>query len=165
MKFVKPEYEVHSTVWIASQTPQEPGGPIRSRELLNPNAWVDLFRSYRISDAVVRKLALYVKPSKADDSPLFADFSISDRFLPGDYTLTVDSAARVGISASRTRSSTDSWRRSAIRCRSRVLGCAGQPEREVAEGGAGRDVKFSGVDAAAEVSQESEPASPRRCSR
>ena len=90
MRFVKPEYEVHSTVWIASQTPQEAGGPIRSRELLNPTAWVDLLRSYRISDAVVRKLALYVKPANATDSPLFSDFSIADRFIPGDYTLSVD---------------------------------------------------------------------------
>jgi capsular exopolysaccharide synthesis family protein len=151
MKFVKPEYEVHSTVWIASQTPQEPGGPIRSRELLNPNAWVDLFRSYRISDAVVRKLALYVKPSKADDSPLFADFSISDRFLPGDYTLTVDRrGARWNLSIQDSQLADSGAVGDSI---GRAAGLRWAPDAKLLKAAAGRDVKFA-VSTPREVSQD-----------
>ena len=91
-RFVKPEYEARATLWIASQTPQEAGGPIRSRELLNPTAWVDLLRSFRISDAVVRKLGLFVKPEKAEFAPMFAKFGIDDRYVPGKYTLSVNKA-------------------------------------------------------------------------
>ncbi|MEP6618265.1 MAG: polysaccharide biosynthesis tyrosine autokinase [bacterium] len=93
-RYVKPDYEVNATLWIASQTPQEAGGPIRSRELLNPTAWVDLLRSYRIVDAVVRQLALYVKPNKDDDAALLQGLTVTERFFPGDYTLKIDKKTR-----------------------------------------------------------------------
>ena len=151
MKFVKPEYEVHSTVWIASQTPQEAGGPIRSRELLNPTAWVDLLRSYRISDAVVRRLALYVKPAKATDSPLFTDFSISDRFVPGDYTLTVDKrGARWNLNIKDTQFADSGAVGDSV---GRAMGLRWQPDAKAMKAAAGRDVKFA-VATPREVSQE-----------
>jgi polysaccharide biosynthesis transport protein len=94
-RLVKPKYEVRATIWIASETPMaDKTGPIRSHELLNSEAWVELLRSYRISDAVVRKLSLYVKPDKDADSVFFRDFSIADRFLPGTYTLKVQNGQR-----------------------------------------------------------------------
>jgi capsular exopolysaccharide synthesis family protein len=90
-RFVKPEYEVRATIWIASETPlQDKTGPIRSHELLNAEAWVELLKSYRISDEVVRKLALYVKPNDAKDSTYFRGFGVADRFVPGAYSLDVD---------------------------------------------------------------------------
>jgi succinoglycan biosynthesis transport protein ExoP len=90
-RFVTPEYEVRATIWINSETPlAERSGPIRSNELLNAEAWVELIKSYRISDAVVRKLALYVKPKDVGDSTLFVNFEIADRFVPGTYNLEVD---------------------------------------------------------------------------
>jgi capsular exopolysaccharide synthesis family protein len=151
MRFVKPEYEVHSTVWIASQTPQDAGGPIRSRELLNPTAWVDLLRSYRISDAVVRKLALYVKPAKVSDSPLFADFSISERFLPGDYTLTVNkSATRWNLTVVEGAGPDSGAVGDSI---GRAMGLRWQPDAKAMKAAAGRDVKFA-VSTPREVSQE-----------
>jgi succinoglycan biosynthesis transport protein ExoP len=89
-KFVKPLYEVRATILIAAETPlQDKTGPIRSRELLSAGAWVELLRSYRVADAVVRKLALYVKPDAAADSVAFSGFQVSDRFVPGHYTLEV----------------------------------------------------------------------------
>jgi capsular exopolysaccharide synthesis family protein len=89
-RFVKPEYEVRATIWIASETPlQDKTGPIRSHELLNAEAWVELLKSYRISDEVVRKLSLYVRPDDARDSTYFRDFSVADRFVPGTYALDV----------------------------------------------------------------------------
>ncbi|HEY8831145.1 MAG TPA: GNVR domain-containing protein, partial [Gemmatimonadaceae bacterium] len=88
---VKPQYEVRATIWIEPQSQgQSASGPIRPQELLASTAWVELLRSYRIVDAVVRKLALYVKPDKTADFPLFANFDIGDRFLPGNYELNTD---------------------------------------------------------------------------
>src|SRR5829696_2872141 len=69
IRIVRPQYEVTATIWIQSETPMGArGGAIHSEELLNAQAWVELFRSYRIADAVVRKLSLYVRPENAADS-------------------------------------------------------------------------------------------------
>lgn len=90
-RLVKPQYEVRATIWIEPETPvSNVSGPIRSRELLNASAWVELVRSYRIVDAVVRKLSLYVRPDDTGDLPLFSGFDISERFLPGKYELEID---------------------------------------------------------------------------
>ncbi|MDP9206773.1 MAG: hypothetical protein M3P12_15210, partial [Gemmatimonadota bacterium] len=90
-RFVNPKYEVRATIWIEPETPvSATSGPIRSRELLNASAWVELLHSYRIADAVVRKLALYVKPRNSDDFWMFSHFAIADRFVPGDYELKID---------------------------------------------------------------------------
>ena len=89
-RMVTPQYEVRATIWIESQTPlQDRAGPIRSHELLNAAAWVELLKSYRISDAVVRKLSLYIRPEKAADSTLFATFSLADRLAAGTYDLDI----------------------------------------------------------------------------
>jgi len=88
---VQPRYTVSATIWIQSETPAlNDRGPIRSGGLLNSQAWVELLKSYRIADAVVRKLTLYVKPEKPADLPLFANFGIADRFMPGQYELVID---------------------------------------------------------------------------
>src|SRR5260221_5573576 len=86
-RFVKPEYESKATLWIESQTPQSGGGPIRARELLNPGAWGELYKSFKIFDNVVRKLGLYIKPVKDNDAPLVPTPSIVAQFLPGTYTV------------------------------------------------------------------------------
>lgn len=90
-RFVKPQYEVRATIWIEPGTPLgDASGPIRSRELLSSSAWVELLRSYRIVDAVVRKLALYVRPANASDFSIFSTFEIADRFVPGKYLLQIN---------------------------------------------------------------------------
>jgi capsular exopolysaccharide synthesis family protein len=94
-RFIQPQYEVRATIWIASETPMlDKTGPIRSHELLNPEAWVELLRSYRISDAVVRKLSLYLRPDRSVDSVYFSNFVLADRFLAGTYTLEAQSGRR-----------------------------------------------------------------------
>jgi capsular exopolysaccharide synthesis family protein len=94
-RLVQPEYEVRATIWIASETPlQDKTGPIRSNELLNAQAWVELIKSYRIADAVVRKLSLYVRPKDAADSAMFTNFSVAERFVPGTYALAVEKDGR-----------------------------------------------------------------------
>jgi capsular exopolysaccharide synthesis family protein len=90
-RLVKPQYEVRATIWIEPETPvSNVSGPIRSRELLNASAWVELVRSYRIVDAVVRKLALYVRPDNSADLEIFSGFGISERFMPGKYEVRID---------------------------------------------------------------------------
>ena len=88
---LKPLYEVRATIYIEPQTPvNNVSGPIRSRELLNSSAWVELLRSYRIVDAVVRKLSLYVRPENTDDRDVLASFAIADRFVPGTYEVEIE---------------------------------------------------------------------------
>lgn len=90
-RFLKPQYEVLATIWIEPETPlSDASGPIRSRELLNSSAWVELLRSYRIVDAVVQKLALYVQPDHPSDFAIFSNFAIANRFIPGKYGLQID---------------------------------------------------------------------------
>jgi len=90
-RFVKPQYEVRATIWIEPDNAISEGtGPIRSRELLNSSAWLELLRSYRIADSVVRKLVLYVTPDKTSDFWAFSNFAVSNRFVPGAYELRID---------------------------------------------------------------------------
>jgi len=91
-RLIAPKYEVRATVWIASETPnvETRTGPIRSGELLRSGAWIELFRSYRIIDEVVRKLSLYLQPLDRTQAPLFEGFALADQFAPGSYELQVD---------------------------------------------------------------------------
>ena len=90
-RLVVPQYEVQAQVWIESGTPQQGQvGPIRSQGLLNDQAWVELFRSYRISDAVVRKLNLFLQPKDLKDTTVFTGFMLADRFVAGTYELEID---------------------------------------------------------------------------
>lgn len=90
--FVTPQYEVHAQILIAPESPMESRtGPIRSPGLLVADDWVALFKSYRIVDAVVRELALFVHPDDPKaDSDLFVGFTLADRYIPGPYTLQID---------------------------------------------------------------------------
>src|SRR4051812_23855560 len=56
-RFIVPQYQARATVWIQIDDPSPSGsrvGPIRSAELLSTSAaWIELFRSWRVVDAVV----------------------------------------------------------------------------------------------------------------
>ena len=98
-RLITPQYEVRATVWIAAETPDARAGtgPIRSGELLRSGAWIELFRSYRIVDEVVRKLSLYLVPLNREQVPLFAGFALAERFMPGTYELDIDRAKRTWV--------------------------------------------------------------------
>ena len=90
-RFVKPQYDVQATIWIASATPQgRTVGPFRAEELVNTSAWPDLLTSYAILDSVVLKVGLYVKPDETSDAPLFKNFALGERFRPGKYSIAFD---------------------------------------------------------------------------
>ncbi len=92
MRMVKPDYEVTAKIWVQALAggDAESQGPIRGRELLNAFSWVELLKSFRISDAVVRKLVLYVQPQNKDDAALFRGFGIADKFARGNFKLQVE---------------------------------------------------------------------------
>ncbi|HEY3115010.1 MAG TPA: polysaccharide biosynthesis tyrosine autokinase, partial [Gemmatimonadaceae bacterium] len=95
IRYVKPQYEVRATIWIEPSTQQsDASGPIRSRGLLSSTAWVELLRSYRIVDAVVRKLALYVHAENPGDQWIFTSFAVAQRYVPGKYLLKIDRTAK-----------------------------------------------------------------------
>ena len=90
-RMVKPDYGVAAKIWVqALAAPSnDKQGPIQGRELLTAFSWVELLRSYVISDAVVVKLALYMTPDNAADSTLLRGLTIGDRFAPGAYKFSV----------------------------------------------------------------------------
>lgn len=94
-RLLKPEYEVSSTIWISSETPQGGGsGPIRADELLSSAAWVELLRSFVIIDPVVTTLKLYLVPGNSADSAVFTHFDVANGLRPGDYTLRIQNGGR-----------------------------------------------------------------------
>jgi polysaccharide biosynthesis transport protein len=97
LQFITPQYEVRSIVWLASETPEsrDRSGPIRSGSLLNAIAWVELLKSFRVVDEVVRQLNLYVAPEEPFNAPLFSTFGINDRrFLAGQFEIDLDGAKK-----------------------------------------------------------------------
>jgi capsular exopolysaccharide synthesis family protein len=94
-RFVKPAYEVHASIMIASAGPmQDRTGPIRSAGLFDADDWVQLLRSFTIVDPVVLKLALYLHPANTVDRELFEGFALADQFVPGRYELVIDQTHR-----------------------------------------------------------------------
>jgi capsular exopolysaccharide synthesis family protein len=91
-RMVKPDYEVTAKIWVQALavSATDPAGPIRGRELLNAYSWLELLRSFKISDAVVRDLALNITPKNADDAGLLKGLTIGDRYLKGNFKLAVD---------------------------------------------------------------------------
>jgi polysaccharide biosynthesis transport protein len=93
VRFITPQYEVRATVWIQSETPQDNQGrvgPIRSNELLSSSAWVELLKSFRIVDAVVRKHNLYLTPENYEDRPIFRGFQLDNRYAAGEFRIELD---------------------------------------------------------------------------
>ncbi len=97
-RLIRPQYEARSTVWLASETPElRASGPIRSGELLHSGAWVELLRSYRVVDEVVRKLTLYLTPLNPAHRQYFAGFALAETFIPGEYELDIDRGAKTWV--------------------------------------------------------------------
>ena len=87
-RLISPQYQAHATIWIPGNQPLGQGGPIRAQELVNPQAWVELIKSFAIVDRVVDRGRLYLYSSRADSASL-ATFGATPDVRPGAYTLTV----------------------------------------------------------------------------
>lgn len=89
-RLMAPEYEAQATIWINSTTQNDrQRGPIRAGELLQSIAWIELLRSFAITDAVVEQLGLYVTPQVPADSAIFRAFRHGRNTRPGRYVLNV----------------------------------------------------------------------------
>ena len=89
-RLVRPQYVAQGTVWVeTTERGAAAQGPIRSAQLLQSYAWVELLKSYTVLDHVVREERLYVQPASPADAGLLAGFGLAERFAPGRYRLAV----------------------------------------------------------------------------
>ena len=91
-RFLRPTYRVDTTI-VVGETP-DPKGPVRPQAVLNEAAWSELIKSYAILDPVARQMRLYVMPKTEADTLLFTDFQPTSDLRTGDYTLTINRAAK-----------------------------------------------------------------------
>lgn len=88
-RYLPEEYQAQATVWVeASVRNTDRSGPISTSQLLPSNAWIELLRSFYVLDHVVLEQRLYLQ-HLPQDSAVFADFTLKDRFRPGQYELQV----------------------------------------------------------------------------
>ena len=88
-RFIKPDYEVKATIWIETPSRDRVGTPIQGEELLDSKAWVELLTTFKVLDPVIHARKLYLTVSDPDNTGLFENFDIANRFIPGDFELTV----------------------------------------------------------------------------
>jgi len=95
-RFIKPQYMVQATLWIDQPDRQggQERGPIRAGQPLEPEAWLDLLKSYRVLDQVVRDQRLFLTPTAREDAPLFETFRVAEQYRPGTYRLAVDGSGK-----------------------------------------------------------------------
>jgi tyrosine-protein kinase Etk/Wzc len=88
-RLAKPRYLAEATVWIETSDRKD-AGPIRSSQLLGSSGWLELLRSFRVLDDAVQRLRLYIRLETPGDSGIFGPFRLKQRFVPGEYRLSVD---------------------------------------------------------------------------
>src|ERR1700722_13463408 len=91
-RMMTPEYDARATIWI--QPDQRSGGastngPIGASELLATASWVDLFKSFRVTEPVILQLGMFVHYA-AIDRDAFGQFGVADTYTPGQFILSVD---------------------------------------------------------------------------
>jgi capsular exopolysaccharide synthesis family protein len=98
-RFIRPQYGAQATIWIDATERERWGqgqdrGPIRQGQLLDPQAWVDLLKSYVVLDHVVLGQRLFVSPKSRADERLLSTFQVTGQYRPGAYRLSVDGDRR-----------------------------------------------------------------------
>ncbi len=85
--FAKPIYEARAAVQLPApgRFQNDPGA---SAPLVDGLGWVELVRSFRVLDEVVRKWKSYLELQNRADSTLFASFDLSSEYLPDQYVLS-----------------------------------------------------------------------------
>ena len=91
--FIHPVYSAQATVYIQPTSDNSKAGPIRPDELLHSQQWVELLFQYRVLDSVIKKERLYLQYAPKN-AALFQNFTLANRFFPGDMELEVDPGAR-----------------------------------------------------------------------
>lgn len=90
-RVMRPSYRAQATIWIDSRDRQANGAaPFQPGRLLDPEAWLDLVRSYTVLDDVAREEHLFVQVGSHVPAAFTATFQVSDTFRPGPYRLAAD---------------------------------------------------------------------------
>ena len=95
-RFLKAAYVAQATIWI-DEPDQHNGpdrGPIRPGQLLEPEAWVDLLKSYVVLDQVVQDQRMFLVPKSPDDASALSGFRVKDQYRPGGYRLAIDGSGK-----------------------------------------------------------------------
>jgi polysaccharide biosynthesis transport protein len=90
-RFIDPEFQVNAAVFANSR--EDGRGALGAGSLTGNAGWRDVIKSFNVIDPVVVQLSLYMRPQKAADSVLFANFGIDQTkrgYTPGDYTLKTE---------------------------------------------------------------------------
>lgn len=88
-RLITPQYQAQATIWIPGNQPLgQSGGPIQAQEVVSPQAWVELIKSFAIIDRVVDRGRLYLYSSRSDSAQL-AGLEAARDVRPGAYTLAV----------------------------------------------------------------------------
>lgn len=109
-RFIHPTYSAQSTVWIDEGqhgNNANASGPIRPAQTFEPEAWLDLLRTYAVLDSVVHDLQLNVSFSSPADSLLVRGFGLKPDFRAGDYRLRISDDGRLYTLAERVRGQVD----------------------------------------------------------
>lgn len=94
-RLLTPQYEVQARVMVTSDMQADNRtGPVRAPGLLTVDDWGQLLKTFVISDEVVRKLSLYLKPATRTDAPMFKGFTLGGAPIAGSYELTIDKARK-----------------------------------------------------------------------
>lgn len=97
MRFVEPRFEAKATLWIdaekGGQNSRGGAGPIKAGGLTT-SAYIELLKSYRVVDQVVRELGLHIRPAEQRDMPYLAGFRTDAKFRNGSYVLEIDPARK-----------------------------------------------------------------------
>jgi capsular exopolysaccharide synthesis family protein len=93
-RFIRPDYTVQATIWIETPNKGKAGTPIQGEELLESKAWLELLTTFKVLDPVVQSRRLFLSIGDEADRPLFKDFDLSSRFLPGQFELTIEKDGR-----------------------------------------------------------------------
>ena len=91
-RMIKPQYRAEATIWIDARDRQEGGpAPFQPGRLFDPEAWLDLVRSYAVLDDVARREHLYLRAPKGSAPALWSAFEVADTFRAGSYRVVADS--------------------------------------------------------------------------
>jgi polysaccharide biosynthesis transport protein len=93
-RLVPLSYATEAKVWVATPERGTARGPIQASELMDASGWVELIYSYRVMGHVVNEQKLYLRTRPQQSRFALQEFAVRDRFVPGDYRLTVHESGR-----------------------------------------------------------------------
>ena len=95
-RLIAPTYRAQATIWIDPRDRQENGpAPFQGARLLDPEAWIDLMRSYAVLDQVARTERLWLRAGRSTPPALTTGMTVTDSFRPGKYRLVAEEGPAV----------------------------------------------------------------------